>query len=312
VQEVIITQLFKARLIKDQFITTRALLDLLYHLLLGPGYLFDNLFVGEGNELVQRLADFDPARMHTKMLDQFVLRYELSLPDTDLDAFIDALAKKYILLCRQDIIGGKAASLIRLFSLIRNESVGNNYHQRYQHEFDEALLLAYAGVWTLHKGYNGSTEMKMDLRRFYTSELIAAVQRYANRNAPELVMVKDELFLGEFGTVKLVAPVELKADYDAIQKNHDSKCDHFLAYIKVFEKTIRPISISFNLFELVYKLNRGYRPNKYDKNSIVLLDDVVEQITEVAKSKSSLKFYEGHQTYVAKLDDDMIAICGVA
>jgi DNA phosphorothioation-dependent restriction protein DptF len=311
VQEVIITQLFKARLIKDQFITTRALLDLLYHLLLGPGYLFDNLFVGEGNELVQRLADFDPARMHTKELDQFVLRYELALPDTELDAFIDELATKHILFHRQDIKGGMAASLIRLFSLIRDESLGNNYHKKYKNEFDETLLVAYADIWTLHKEYNGSTEMKLGLRKFYTNELIAAVQRYANRNAPELVMVKDEIFLGEFGTVKLVAPVELKGDYDAIQKNHETKSAQFLAYLKVFEISIQPVSISLNLFELIYKLNRGYRPNKYDKNAIVLLDEVVEQISEVAKSKSSLKFYEGRRTYLAKLDDGMISICGV-
>ena len=56
VQELIITQLFKARLIKDQFITTRALLDLIHHLLVGPGYLFDNLFLGDDNELVARLT----------------------------------------------------------------------------------------------------------------------------------------------------------------------------------------------------------------------------------------------------------------
>jgi DNA phosphorothioation-dependent restriction protein DptF len=79
VQEIIITQLFKVRLIKDQFVTARALLDLLHYLLVGPGYIFDNLYVGDGGELVQRLADFDPARKHTQALDQFVLRYELSL-----------------------------------------------------------------------------------------------------------------------------------------------------------------------------------------------------------------------------------------
>ena len=42
VQDVIITQLFKTRLIKDQFVTTRALLDLLHYLLLGRGYLSKN------------------------------------------------------------------------------------------------------------------------------------------------------------------------------------------------------------------------------------------------------------------------------
>lgn len=81
VQEAIITTLFKTRLFKDQFITTRALLDLLHQLLTGEGYLFDNFFMGGSNELAQKIAEFDPALLHTHAIDQFVLRYELALPD---------------------------------------------------------------------------------------------------------------------------------------------------------------------------------------------------------------------------------------
>ncbi|SDH89427.1 DNA phosphorothioation-dependent restriction protein DptF [Pseudomonas panipatensis] len=312
VQDVIVTQLLKARLIKDQFITTRALLDLLHHILLGPGYIFDNLYVGDGNELVQRLSDFDPARKHTRGLDQFVLRAELSLPDPDLDIFISSLAANYVFLDRQNVHRSTAASLVRLFSLIRDEPMGNNYHQRYRHEFDEELLLSYSRIWALHKEYDGSTEMKMELRRFYTGELIAAILRYANRNAPELILVKDEIFLGEFGAVRLTAPVDLKCDYEAIKESPCVKSSQFLAHVKVFEKEIGAISMSFNLYELIYKLNRGYRPNKYDKNSIVLLDEVVDQIKGVVKLQSSLKFYDDNHAYVAKLDDDMITVSGVA
>jgi len=312
VQDVIITQLFKARLVKDQFITTRALLDLLHHLLLGPGYLFDNLYLGGENELVQRLVDFDPARIHTQALDQFVLRYELNLPDIELETFLEGLAGVYILFDRQDIKVGDAASLIRLFSLIRHEALGNDYHHKYRNEFDESLLRNYADIWTLHKQYDGSTEDKFALRRFYISEFIAAVQRYANRNAPEIAMVRNEFFLGEFGSVKLVAPVEVKGDYESIQSKKDFKSSQFLAYLKVFDVSLEPIAISLNLFELIYKLNRGYRPNKYDKNAIVLLDEIVEQITDVAKSSPSLKFYDGQKVYVAELEEDMIAVSGVA
>ncbi|MCV4593116.1 DNA phosphorothioation-dependent restriction protein DptF, partial [Escherichia coli] len=81
VQDVLITQLFKARLIKDQFVTTRTLLDFLHHLLMGPGHLFDNLFTGAENDLIKKVSDFDPARLHTYEIDQFILRYELGLVD---------------------------------------------------------------------------------------------------------------------------------------------------------------------------------------------------------------------------------------
>jgi len=309
VQEVIITNLFKTRLMKDQFITTRALLDLLHHLLLGEGYLFDNLFGSLDNELIKRLAEFDPALKHTQLLDQFVLRYELELPDPELDEFLASLAEIGIDFPRNQLKAGQAASLIRLFYLLRNESIGNNYHHQFKTDFEEELLEQYAKVWLLHNTYNGSNELKQELRKFYINELISAVQRYANRNAPELD--KGELFLGQFGSVKLAAPVTLKGDFVAIQNKAIEKHSQFDAYIKVFEKTLAEMAINLNLFELIYKLNRGYRPNKYDKNAIVLLDEIVEQITEVARTSSELKFYEGNHCYVATLDDGMIAISGV-
>ncbi|QIQ71998.1 DNA phosphorothioation-dependent restriction protein DptF [Pseudomonas coronafaciens] len=310
VQDVIITYLFKARLIKDQFVTTRALLDLFHHLLLGPGYIFDNLFESNGNDLVGRLEDFDPARIHTQPLDQFVLRYELGLPDEALDVFLLELKELKIFFIRGDEARGTAASLIRLFSLIRSETIGNGYHQRYSNEFHEDLLTSYSKVWRLHNDYDGSVDLKTKLKRFYTNELMAGIQRYANRRAPELSMAKEEIFLGTFGSVKLSASIEIKVDFGSIEKATKEKNTHFNARLKIFDQILPPIQINLNFYELICKLNSGYRPNKYDKSAVVLLDEVVDNITRIAKSKSALKFYEGNKTYVAKMDDDMIAISG--
>lgn len=308
VQEVIITQLFKARLIKDQFITTRALLDLIHHLLVGPGYLFDNLFIGDDNELVGRLTEFDPVKIHTRELDQFVLKYELSLPDERLNEFLDAMAYEGIFVDRSNIKQGSAASLIRFFSLMRNEEFGNNFHHDFSSIFEEELLEEYAQVWRLHKEFDNSADKKKELRKFYSLDLIYGIQRYANRNAPELLNVQGELFLSSFGKVKLTAPVELKPDYDAIYKKAHITSSHFMAYLKVGDKSIKPIAINLNLFELLQKLKDGYRPNKYDKNAIVLLDEIVEQVTDMAKSSMTLKFYDGDVRYTARQDDGMIVV----
>jgi len=312
VQEVIITQLFKAKLIKDQFITTRALLDLIHYLLVGPGYLFDNLFDGDNNELVSRLAEFDPAKIHTRELDQFVLKYELSLPDERLKDFLDAMTDVGIYLDRSNIKHGSAASLIRFFSLMRNEDFGNNFHHDFKAMFEETLLEHYAQVWRLHDEFDNSLDKRKELRKFYTSELIHGIQQYANRNAPELLHVQGELFLGSFGQIKLTAPVELKPDYEAINKKSHSTSSHFMAHLKVGDQSIRPIAINLSLFELLQKLKDGYRPNKYDKNAIVLLDEIVEQVTDMAKSSSTLKFYDGDIRYTAKQDEGTIAVSGGA
>ncbi|HFI9955913.1 TPA: DNA phosphorothioation-dependent restriction protein DptF [Escherichia coli] len=312
VQNVLITQLFKARLIKDQFVTTRTLLDFLHHLLMGPGYLFDNLFTGAENDLIKKVSDFDPARLHTYEIDQFILRYELGLVDPELDDFLAALAPLHIRFDRQCVNPGDAASLIRLFWLLQDESLGNNYHQKFSVFFNESLFEHYSEIWHLHKNYTADSEQKKALNRFYTSELIAGIQRYANRKAPELSMQKEEFFLGEYGGVKITAPVELKPDWEAIRNKNTAHPTGFDVHLKVGQNSLLPVRIGLNLFELLNKLNNGYRPNKYDKNAIVLLDEIVELITEQAKSSSEIKFYAGGQrVYRATADDDMITISGM-
>ncbi|EJK1787879.1 DNA phosphorothioation-dependent restriction protein DptF [Escherichia coli] len=312
VQDVLITQLFKARLIKDQFVTTRTLLDFLYHLLMGPGYLFDNLFTGAENDLIKKVSDFDPARLHTYEIDQFILRYELGLVDPELDDFLAALAPLHIRFDRQCVNPGDAASLIRLFWLLQDESLGNNYHQKFSVFFNESLFEHYSEIWHLHKNYIADSEQKKALNRFYTSELIAGIQRYANRKAPELSMQKEEFFLGEYGGVKITAPVELKPDWEAIRNKNTAHPTGFDVHLKVGQNSLLPVRIGLNLFELLNKLNNGYRPNKYDKNAIVLLDEIVDLITEQAKSSSEIKFYAGgRRVYRAKADDDMITISGM-
>ncbi|HHH2114897.1 TPA: DNA phosphorothioation-dependent restriction protein DptF [Yersinia enterocolitica] len=312
VQNVLITQLFKARLIKDQFVTTRTLLDFLHHLLMGPGYLFDNLFTGAENDLIKKVSDFDPARLHTYELDQFILRYELGLVDADLDDFLASLEPLHIKFDRQCVKPGDATSLIRLFWLLQHESLGNDYHRKFSAFFNESLFERYSKIWHLHRNYTAESEQKKSLNRFYAFELIAGIQRYANRKAPELSMQKEEFFLGEFGGVKITAPVEMKPDWEAIRNKHTAHPTGFDVYLKVGRNPLPQIHIGLNLFELLDKLNNGYRPNKYDKNAIVLLDEIVELIAEQAKSSSEIKFYDGGQrVYRAKADDDMITISGM-
>lgn len=312
VQNVLITQLFKARLIKDQFVTTRTLLDFLHHLLMGPGYLFDNLFTGAENDLIKKVSDFDPARLHTYELDQFILRYELGLVDADLDDFLASLEPLHIKFDRQCVKPGDATSLIRLFWLLQHESLGNDYHRKFSAFFNESLFERYSKIWHLHRNYTAESEQKKSLNRFYAFELIAGIQRYANRKAPELSMQKEEFFLGEFGGVKITAPVEMKPDWEAIRNKHTAHPTGFDVYLKVGRNPLPQIHIGLNLFELLDKLNNGYRPNKYDKNAIVLLDEIVELIVEQAKSSSEIKFYDGGQrVYRAKADDDMITISGM-
>lgn len=312
VQNVLITQLFKARLIKDQFVTTRTLLDFLHHLLMGPGYLFDNLFTGAENDLIKKVSDFDPSILHTYELDQFILRYELGLVDAELDEFLAAIEPLHIKFDRQGVKPGDATSLIRLFWLLQQESLGNDYHRKFSSFFNESLFERYSEIWHLHRNYTADPEQKRSLNRFYTAELISGIQRYANRKAPELTMQKEEFFLGEFGGVKISAPIDIKPNWDAIRNKNTAYPTGFDVHLKVSGNSLPSIRIGLNLFELLSKLNNGYRPNKYDKNAIVLLDGIIDLISDEIKFSNELRFYDGvRRICTAKLDDDMIAISGM-
>ena len=75
IQKVIIELLLNARMRKDQFVTARMLLDFIYCVFTEPNYLFDNLFNGGGNELLEVLAYFDPSVIrHFVRLLMFIAR----------------------------------------------------------------------------------------------------------------------------------------------------------------------------------------------------------------------------------------------
>lgn len=311
VQEVIIGELFKVRLIKDKFITTRAFLDLLHHLLLGPGYLFDNLYVGEGNELVRLLADFDPAKRHTKALDQFCLRYELGLPEADLDRFLEDLRVRNIHLPRQADSPGCARSMMRLFSVLRRETLGNDYHREFGSEFKDDLLEDFSAVWRLHRTYQDHPDTKRALRKFYNQAFTKGILRYANRNAPQLLDQEDKIFLGTFGGIQVAAAMNLQGDLSRIPEHAHRTTGHFTACLKVNDRPLKPFVVSLNLFELIHKINLGYRPNKYDKNAIVMLDELVDEVLSLARGGRKLHFLEGAKAYQTELGEDgMIAVKG--
>lgn len=306
VRKVIITQLFKARLLKDQFITTRAILDLLHHLLTSDGYLFDNLYMAGANELIERTAEFDPALLRTKKLDDFILRYELGLPDPELEVFVAKLSNLNIYFNRATPEPGDAVSLIRLFSLLRDENIANNYHRQFLAEFADTTLLEYSKIWNLHSNYDGAASDKIAIRKYYTGMFTAGILRYANRNASEMLGANNEIFLGYYGSSKLAAKVDIRFDFDTFSTLSRRKGIHFYATLKVFDTSLSEFAVTMSLFELLTKLNVGYRPNKYDKNAVVLLDEIVEKIKVIAKKQGRLKIYSAGNSYTTEMDDGMI------
>ncbi|HIC58143.1 MAG TPA: DNA phosphorothioation-dependent restriction protein DptF, partial [Acidobacteria bacterium] len=63
-----------------------------------------------------------------------------------------------------------------------------------------------------------------------------------------------------------------------------------------------------NLLALLMNINNGYRPNKHDKNSVILLDELASEIIQEAKSSNELVITGDGQKYLLELDDEEIMV----
>lgn len=290
VQRIVVESLFKARLVKDQFLTARALLDFVYHLFVGESYLSENLFTCTESEIVTKIADFDPALLRTKLIDQFILSHKLGINEPDFDEFKVTLKDLGFDLRRLR----SPESFIRLFYLLQHEDIGNNYHHQFKVDFDDSLLDRYAKVWRLHNSPEG-TESKQEIRAFYRDVLLTAITKYNNRNAPQLD--KDEFLLTTRGGFHIVARVDLRQDNSSIKRTALKQLEHvgcFYAWLKVNDKPLKELVVNINLLSLLYRICEGYQPNKHDKSAVVLLDELVEELHEVASKAAVLDILRGN------------------
>ncbi|HCD5199881.1 TPA: DNA phosphorothioation-dependent restriction protein DptF [Vibrio parahaemolyticus] len=305
VQESLVDLLLKNRLIKDQFLTARALLDFIFQLLAADGYLFDNLFAGSDNELLSRIQSFDPSNLHTRTVDEFVLQHGLGIEHEDFAAFkakINALGIFEVT---------EATSFLRLFYVLSgDDELCNEFVSNIQNEFTNNLVEDYASAWMLHRDFDGSGKMRKALSSFYKEILIAALHRYCNRHAPTLD--KDEYLASVLNGYKTAVSLEVKPDFAAIQNSALEKIGTFNAYLKVDEQSLKPMPISVKLLELLVKIGQGYRPNKHDKNAVLLLDEALEQMLAVANQKDTLFILKGDKRYkIVKEESDFFEVSGM-
>ncbi len=281
VQSTLISLLLKVRLVNEQFLTARTFLDFVFQLLAMDGYLFDNLFEGKDNELLEHLYRFDPSNIHTRKIDEFVLQFGLGIEDegfTQLKEQVKQLGVFEV---------SNAASYLRMVYLLKDEEqFANQYINELKVDFDNDLVSQYANIWLLHRKFDGSREQRKSLSKFYTDTFTSAIHRYCNRNSPSLD--KDQFFISEYNGFKTAVELEVEADFSAIKKSGVSKIGSFNAYISIDGSPLLPIPVSINFLDLLRKINLGYRPNKHDKNAVLLLDEVIEKIISIANQKNTL------------------------
>ena len=297
VQDVIIDLLFKARLVKDQFLTARALLGFIHHLIAGNGYLFDNLFTPDENELSAKIAEFDPSNIRSKITDDFVLSHSLKLPNEQLDQYKVALKEINVIINAAT----PASSILRLLYLLRMSDFSNQYHQQFSAVFNEELVEQYSRIWHLHQGFDDSSEERTAIRSFYRTTVFTAINKYNNRNVAGVE--KDYFFLSMHKEYSLVAQLEIKANVNEIKQDTSENVSYFNAYFKVEGESIK-LPININLLNLMQRIVLGYRPNKHDKSTVIMLEETVAQIAEIANQSKILHVISNKNSFKIKNVED--------
>ncbi|WP_422490382.1 DNA phosphorothioation-dependent restriction protein DptF [Endozoicomonas sp. ALE010] len=297
IQQVIIRTLLKVRLKYEQFLTARTLLDFVHQLLTGPGHLFDNLFTSRATELAKALAHFDPCTIRSKDIDLFLVQKSLNIANPEFNAFQEGVSD---LVIREEMSTG---SWIRFFYLIQDLDLSNNYHHRFVDDFRSQLYEQYIQVWLLHQQYTGASAEKKALREFYRKGILEALFRFANRFAPELTS-RNQLFLAEYNGYQLSTRADIKESLKRIGDYKPKRLGYFEALLKLDDDDLPPVPVSSNFLDLILKINSGYRPNKHDKNNIVILEELIDDITRRVRGTDKLHIHKNDQHWVLINDQD--------
>lgn len=307
IQQVLIELLFKIRLFRNQFITARTFLDLIYELITGKDYLFNNLFSCRDNEILEKVIEFDPSRLRTKTIDRFVIAYELNSLSNDFKIFRQQIILELMI---ENI--DTSGSFVRLFYLLKFIKLGNNFHKNFEEDFNEELLLNYLDIYRHHKYYDAA-KSRQALRSFYNKELFSALRSYINKKAPYLQ--DDQFLIAEYDNYQIISHLKLTTDFSAIGNNPQKKgSGSFNVYIKIkdfSEENEEPsicFSIDINLYELLSRLRLGYRPNKNDRSVVVVLNEIVNRLINFANKSSRINFKNTSNEIKFILEDDCIEI----
>ncbi|ART63125.1 DNA phosphorothioation-dependent restriction protein DptF [Kushneria marisflavi] len=298
IQKVIVRALLHARLKFDQFFSARALLDFIHHLIAGDSVLFDNLFAAPGYGLANSLVGLDPCLLRSQKVDQFVVQYALCIADQDFEEFKEAYYKKY---GYQEL---SPSSWIRAFYCLQEVELGNNYHEYFSKDFALPLFDEYIYAWQLHH----SSGSKKQLREFYKKQLIESLMKFANRL--ESKIIDNGIFLEKINDIIVSAKVDVRADLtriaDANQKKHQIHCFH--AVIKVDQIQLEPFPVTISFLELAQRILGGYRPNRHDKNAVVILEEVIEKLVSIANTTKSIHFHNQGKEWTLKLEDEEFVV----
>jgi len=304
IRETIIRTLLLARLKSNLFLTARTLLDFVHSILTEDGYLFDNLFTSSGSELLNSLSLLSPHQLREKEIDMFIINKTLSL---DEPGFATFQAKVQSELCISPETPG---SWIRFFYVAQDLTIDNDYHHKFRENFKHESIDHFIQTWHLHTNYDGDRDDRTSIREIYKNHIVKALQIYGNRLEPNLVS-KNEFILKALSGYVFSSKADIRVSLKSIEKEPHIHFGKFFAYFTVNEVELPRLEVDASLFELIKRINHGYRPSKHDRDATTILEEFVEFIRTEANAQNQIiirgKGCEHNVSYDKEYDEIQIS-----
>ncbi|WP_373035579.1 DNA phosphorothioation-dependent restriction protein DptF [Sulfurimonas sp.] len=301
IQESIIELLITINLKYDQFLTTRSLLDLVYVLLTAKDSLINKLFEDTSTSMMKNLSKEDPLQNRSYQLDKFILDRASGKEDEKLIEFI----RGFNSLCKKEILNDKDAFLlIRTFYLFRNSSISNDYHKEFTINFDDSKVHSFIHLVASHHEYKD--ENKKAIKHFY-KQLKEAVLFYVNKNAPTLSK-HNLVSISTTNGITVAVPVEIEANMSKIKNVTSKSGTSFPLFLKINSEEISTIDITLSIQNMIEQILNGYRPNKHDRNTIVIFDELVQNILAKAVHSKEIVLLSDKKKVHFKNNEDEIEV----
>lgn len=302
IQRSIVELIVTAHLKYDQFLTARGVLDFIYVLVTGNKLLVDQLFEECSNPIIANIQKEDPALLRTKRLDIFILERASKRSDVELESFIQEFDSQFD---RPVLDACNPHSLVRLFYLIRSFELTNDYQKGFLKDFNDHSTLEFIKLVHAHKGFNDGTN-KPTIRAFYKL-LKKAIFSYANKYTPPLAN-SDLMQIDSVNGWGVCTEVAISPDVKVIEKKQNGDLNSFECCLKINDVSITPLKINLGLYEMILSINDGYRPNKHDRNTIVLFEELLSRISVSVVTANKVAFVKGGELYTLKHQDDEIEV----
>lgn len=312
-QDAIVDLLVQCIIKNKIIISTRALLNFIYDLLINRSYIdiHDPMFkdkigrlkdleyissltpnmIFEQKELsfiFKSLSALDPLNVRNREVDDFIIKFNNSTTIMEFfEEYID-YPKGYIDRIDSDIIEEKLNKNIRrefLKLFIRSYYLcgkGDLFNLR-DKIYDEFINYVY--LWN-----KGESIKLIDMYQ-KIKEGIFKWNGEADKNHINIFIGKNQI------KYKTSQVLELKSDVSNLTTNNETKLEKFLTTIEIKYKIEKAnitygIDVDYSLYELLIRVCNGYRPNKKDKNQFIKFIEFINKIELVGLQNQELVITE--------------------